>query len=58
MVLPAAAGLDRLLLIFYSIKRVSLVLSADGNAIIFGHFDRPASHFWFLDFYVLGVEPK
>jgi hypothetical protein len=27
---------------FDSIKRVSQVLSADGNTIVFGHFDRPA----------------
>jgi hypothetical protein len=27
---------------FYSLKRVSLVLSADGKTIILEHFDRPA----------------
>jgi hypothetical protein len=51
MVLPSSARLGRLLLkiFFDSIKRVSLGLSADGNTIVFGHFDRPAcinaSHF-------------
>jgi hypothetical protein len=40
MVLPSAARLGCLLLkiFFYSIKRVSLVLSADGNTIIFWPF--------------------
>jgi hypothetical protein len=45
MVLPPAAGLGRFfatkkVLFFNSIKRVSLVLSAD--TIMFDHFDRPA----------------
>jgi hypothetical protein len=39
MVLPSAARLGRLLLIFFdSIKRVSLVLSADGNTLVFWPF--------------------
>jgi hypothetical protein len=44
MVLPSAARLDRLLLkiFFDSIKRFRLVFSADGNTIVFGHFDGPA----------------
>jgi hypothetical protein len=44
MALPSAARLGHLLLkiFFDSIKRVSLVLSADGNTIDFGHFDRRA----------------
>jgi hypothetical protein len=42
-VLPSAARLGRLLLKLYfldSIKWVGQVLSADGNTIIFGHFDQ------------------
>jgi hypothetical protein len=57
MVLPSADRLGRSPLEFFLafIKWVSLVMSADGNTMIFGHFDRPAcinaSHFRLLDFY-------
>jgi hypothetical protein len=44
---------------FYGIKRISIVLLADGNTIISGQF-RPecinAHHFWSLDFYDLNIK--